>query len=122
MNDKRRLEDLEIYNISISLSEKAWDIYKKLPKNIKYHIGNQFLDSTDSIGSNISEGFGRYHFKDCIKFYYNSRGSLFETKYWINLLFKRDLININDKYYFDELLNKMGSKLNSFINQIKSKV
>ena len=46
-------------------------------------IGKQLVRSADSIAANISEGFGRYHFKDSKRFYYISRGSLFETKTWL---------------------------------------
>ncbi|MBA4411197.1 MAG: four helix bundle protein [Bacteroidota bacterium] len=42
-------------------------------------IGAQFIEAADSISANIAEGFGRYHKKDKIKFYYYSRGSTFES-------------------------------------------
>ena len=71
-------EDLEIYRISIEISDLAWSYYQRLPKQFQFHIGNQFLDAVDSIGANIAEGFGRYHYRDSLKFYYNSRGSLYE--------------------------------------------
>ena len=33
-----------------------------------------------SIGLNIAEGYGRYHYLDCLRFYYHiARGSLDET-------------------------------------------
>ncbi|KAA0257618.1 four helix bundle protein [Deferribacter autotrophicus] len=116
------LEDLEIYQLALKLSDDIWGVYQQLPKNLKFNIGDQLLRAVDSIGANISEGFGRYHYKDSMKFYYNARGSLFESKYWLQLLFKRKLIN-TDKY--DELKNKLdllGIKLNNFINSIKATI
>ena len=37
-----------------------------------------------------------------IKFYYNARGSLWESKHWIYSLFKRDLV---DKEKYNEMIN-----------------
>jgi len=36
--------------------------------------------SASSITANIAEGFGRYHFKDKIKFYQQARGSAVELQ------------------------------------------
>jgi len=43
-------------------------------------VGKQLVRSADSIAANLSEGFGRYHYKETKNFSYYSRGSLFEQK------------------------------------------
>ncbi len=121
MEDKG-LHNFEIYQIALELSNMAWDIFQSISKTHQFSIGNQFLRSTDSIGANIAEGFGRYIYKDSLRFYYHSRGSFFETKHWITLLFKRHLIEENVHKSFEEKLNVLGIKLNNFINFIKSKL
>ena len=115
-----KLEELEIYQIALELSDDFWQIFQDLPKQFQFSIGDQMLRSVDSIGANIAEGYGRYYYKDSIRFYYHSRGSLFESKYWLQLLFTRNLIK-EDKY--NELKNKLellGVKLNNFISSIKN--
>ena len=115
------LGKLEIYKISLKLSDTIWKIYIDLPNDLKYNIGTQVIRSIDSIGANIAEGYGRFHYKDSIKFYYNARGSLRESKHWIYLLFKRDLV---DKEKYNEMINGLellGKKLNGFIKTIKDK-
>jgi len=115
------LSKLEIYKISLKLSDSIWKIYKDLPNNLKYNIGDQVVRSVDSIGANIAEGYGRYHYKDSVKFYYNARGSLWESKHWFYLLYKRELIN---KSIFDNIMNDiniLGKKLNNFITTIRNK-
>ena len=115
------LGKLEIYQLSLELSATVWDIYQALPKSLRYSIGDQALRSVDSIGANIAEGYGRYHYKDSVKFYYNARGSLWESKHWFYLLHKRELIN-NDTYKQNiALLEQLGKKLNSFIQSIHTK-
>jgi len=109
------LGSLEVYKNSLILSEKAWEVYCVLPKHLRYDIGSQFLRAVDSIGANIAEGYGRYHYKDKIKFYYNARGPLWESKHWLLLLHKRGLI---DSSAFNEILNLInftGVQLNNFI-------
>jgi four helix bundle protein len=116
----KSLGSLAVYRNAVEISSLVWKVFESLPMNFQFHIGNQFLDAADSIGANIAEGFGRYHYKDSIKFYYNSRGSLFETKHWLYLLKTRNLI---DPGSFDLLMNslsKEGVILNKFINSLKS--
>ena len=120
--ESKDLINLEVYKIALELSSKAWLIFQKIGKNLQFSIGNQFLNSTDSIGANIAEGFGRFHYKDSLKFYYNARGSLFETKHWIELLRNRSIIEQNEYEEFKKEIDILGVKLNNFINYLKSKV
>ncbi|MFT7824649.1 MAG: four helix bundle protein [Sulfurimonas sp.] len=113
------LGKLEIYQLSLKLSSEIWEVYESLPTNLKYNIGDQSLRSVDSIGANIAEGYGRFHYKDSVKFYYNARGSLWESKHWIYLLYKRELL---EKERFERMMadiNLLGKKLNGFIESIK---
>lgn len=65
----------------------GWDSFAK------YTIGQQFVDAVDSISANIAEGFGRYHKKDKIKFYYYSFGSVKECLDWNEKARVRKLVN-----------------------------
>jgi len=115
----KKLGDLQVYQIALQLSDKAWSIYQILPKEFRYEMGSQFLRAVDSIGANIAEGYGRFHYKDSMKFYYNARGSLWESKHWLLLLYKRKLIEDDT---FDQFLNTietLGKKLNNFIGRLK---
>jgi four helix bundle protein len=40
---------------------------------------DQIRRASTSVGANIAEGFGRFHYKEKIKFYYNARGSICEV-------------------------------------------
>ncbi|TYB33922.1 MAG: four helix bundle protein [Flexistipes sinusarabici] len=115
------LGKLEVYQISLKLSEEIWNIYSILPADLNFNIGSQVLRSIDSIGANVAEGFGRFHYRDSIKFYYNARGSLWESKHWVYLLNKRELIE-NEKYEKIVIdMEMLGKKLNGFIKSIKEK-
>ena len=73
------VKDLEVYKLSRELSKLAWEIFSKFDWESKKIFGNQFVEATDSIGANIVEGYGRFHYLDKIKFYYNARASLNEA-------------------------------------------
>jgi four helix bundle protein len=113
------LGKLDIYKLSVELSNMAWEIFNLLQKPLQFNIGDQMIRSIDSIGANIAEGYGRFHYKDSIKFYYNARGSLWESKHWFYLLHKRKLITRETFEKGIDLLNTLGKKLNSFIQRIK---
>ncbi|GAB6074870.1 four helix bundle protein [Nautilia lithotrophica] len=115
------LGKLEVYKLSLKLSDTIWQIYMDLSNDLKYNIGSQVIRSIDSIGANIAEGFGRFHYKDNIKFYYNARGSLWDSKHWIYLMYKRSLIEKNEYEQIIKSLEILGKRLNIFIKSIKNK-
>lgn len=99
------LRDLLVYQLSIDLANYCWNIYKDFDWETKKIEGKQFIRSVDSVGANIAEGYGRYHYLDRIKFYYNARGSLLEAKHWALLLYNRSKISNNQ---FQDLINKLN--------------
>jgi len=111
-----KLEELEVYKLSREISKDAWMFYTKLDWQAKKTIGDQFISSIDSIAANIAEGFGRFHYLDKNKFNYNSRGSLFESIHWTNLLIERKLIKADEGEKLTGKLNKLAIKLNNYIN------
>jgi len=85
-----RLEDLETYKLSMNLGEKIWNMvvnWNYFEKDIPINIGRkQLVRAVDSIAANISEGYGRYHYKENksrLSRDYYARGSLLETKTWL---------------------------------------
>ena len=113
------LKDLEIYQISRKISAMAWKIYEKMHWQTKKTMGDQWITSIDSIGSNIAEGFGRYHYLDKNKFNYNARGSLLEAVHWTELLGERNKITIDQFKLFVSEFEKLYPKLNKYIKSTK---
>ncbi|MBI6119759.1 four helix bundle protein [Salegentibacter maritimus] len=54
------------------------EILTKLPKTERFELYSQLLRSARSATANITEGWGRYHYKENIKFLLNARGSVAE--------------------------------------------
>lgn len=101
-------------------SRNAWGIYSALNIEDKRVMGTQFVRAVDSIGANIAEGFGRFHFLDKNRFNYNARGSLFESIHWLETLHERNRI---DEDVFTTLRDDFVSihkMLNSYISITKN--
>jgi len=116
-----KLEELQVYQLSMEMGEKVWEIVIKWDYFSKDTIGKQLVKSVDSVAANLSEGFGRYHFNETKHFGYYSRGSLFETKTWLTKANNRKLITENDFISFMKSINIIGVKLNNYINSIGTK-
>lgn len=113
------LQNLEIYKLARDISEKSWLIYKDLSFEDKNIFGKQFIRAVDSVGANIAEGFGRYHYLDKNKFNYNARGSLLESGHWLEIMRERATIKDVDFDILISLMEKLGKMLNSYIRATK---
>ncbi|MEA3476019.1 MAG: four helix bundle protein [Candidatus Cloacimonadota bacterium] len=112
------LEDLKIYQIAMEIGEEVWEVVSKWDYFKKSTIGNQWIRAADSIASNISEGYGRYSFKENKLFCYYARGSLFETKTWLIKSHNRSLISTNFFKTMENKLKILEIKLNNYIKSI----
>ena len=97
--------DLEAWKNGHALTLEIYKITKDFPKEEIYGIVSQLRRASSSITANIAEGFARYHFKDKVRFYYQSRGSVAEVQNF--LLLAKDL-----KYIDLEVCKKLGEKAN----------
>jgi four helix bundle protein len=113
------LEQLQVYNLAMELGDKVWKIVEKWTYFEKDTVGKQLVRASDSIASNISEGYGRFFFKDTVNFLYYSRGSLFETKSWLTKANNRSMIKPEEYEELLTLIKNLGVKLNNYITAIK---
>ena len=112
------LDKLKVYQLARGLSKIAWEIYKSLDWRNKKIMGDQYIKSTDSVGANIAEGYGRFHYLDKVKFYFNSRGSLLESRHWIELLSERKKIEQKLLKKYLSCYENLKPGLNGLINSI----
>ncbi len=111
-----KLEDLEIYNLSMDLADKIYHVIEAFSIFQRDTLGKQWVRAVDSVSLNLGEGFGRYTFKDSRAFSIIARGSLYESKTCLEIAFRRSFIS---EELYNALLrdhNHLGVKLNNFIN------
>ncbi len=110
-----KLEELNVYNDAMAIGDEVWNIVEKWDYFAKNTVGQQLVRAIDSVAANLSEGFGRYHFKEKLKFSYYSRGSLYESKTWIQKASNRNLISAEDASHFLNFIEDLGKRLNNYI-------
>jgi len=113
-----KLEELTVYNRAMEMGEEIWNIVDKWTIFQKDTVGKQLVRAVDSVAANLSEGFGRYHYRETVHFGYYSRGSLYESKTWIQKGFNRKLITEKNYLHFLEEIDHIGKMLNNYIKSI----
>ena len=117
-----KLNKIDAYKISFELSNYVWQIVSEWNNFASYGIGQQFTNSIDSISANIAEGFGRYHKKDKIKFYYNARGSVYESLDWLKKAKTRELLTEEQYNHILKELKKLPKEINGLVKYTDEKL
>ena len=112
-----RLEDLEVHKVSMEIGDIVWAIVSKWEYFERKTLGVQLVSAADSIALNVSEGYGRFHFKENKHFCYFSRGSAKETLTAITKAKSRNLITEDE---FNLLINKLDSYFRLMFGYINS--
>lgn len=124
MESKRKFipfQDLEVYRLARKLSSMAWEIYQRLNFQQRKVWGDQMLEADDSVGANVAEGYGRFHYLEKIRFYAISRASLSEgVEHWIDLGFERGIVSDPEFELFHRIRNDVQVKLNNMIKSTYS--
>jgi four helix bundle protein len=110
------LQELEVYRMARRLSSMAWVIYQRLAFQQRKVWGDQMLESVDSVGANVAEGYARFHFSEKARFYYISRASLSEgVDHWIDLGFERGVVFDQEFEQINKIKSDIQVKLNNMI-------
>ena len=112
------LDELKVYQLAMGLGERVWQAVQPWDFFAKDTVGRQLVKAADSIAANLSEGFGRFHYRENRQFGYYSRGSLFETRTWLKKAANRNLISKTSHDTFDRDIAQIGRMLNAYIKSI----
>ena len=113
-------EDLRVLKAAEDVADSVWKIVLRWDEFAKDVVGKQITRSADSVGANIAESFGRFNFGEKLQFLYYSRGSLFETKYWLNRTKARDLMKPDEVEEYVKKLTDLARQLNTFAGGLKA--
>lgn len=115
-----RLEELEVYKVAMEIGEIVWSVVVRWEYFAKKTLGAQYVEAADSIAMNISEGYGRFHFKENKNFCYYSRGSAKETMTATAKAKQRNLISEEEFALLSQKLDLYFRLSFGYINSIGS--
>jgi four helix bundle protein len=113
------IEDLEVLREAERVADEIWELTRAWDRIARDVVGLQMARAADSIGANIAEAFGRYHYADKIRFLYYARGSLFETRFWLNRAASRQLLPQQSARDYHARLVQLGRRLNAFVRRLR---
>jgi len=113
------LEGLRILKTAEGVADSVWKRVVQWDGFARDVVGKQLARATDSIGANIAESYGRFNFGEKLQFLYYARGSLFETKYWLNRAQTRGLISSAETSDYASRLTDVARQLNAFAESLK---
>ena len=115
-------EDMIVWQKALDLSVKIFKLTEKLPRKEDYGLTSQIRRAALSVPGNIAEGFGRKHTKDKLNFYYDSRGSLAETKNHLIYGKKVDYFTQTECGDLMKLTDDILKELNMLISSLHKKI
>ena len=115
-----KFEELRVLQAAEGIADAVWRQVAQWNAFARDTVGSQTVRATDSIGANIAEAFGRFHFGEKLNFLYYARGSLFETKYWLNRASVRGLVPANQAQEYASQLSDLARQLNTFAADLKT--
>jgi four helix bundle protein len=121
MGKSLKLEELEVYKVAIEIGEHVWTIVDKWEYFPKKTLGAQYVDAADSIALNISEGYGRFHYRENKNFCYYSRGSAKEALTATIKAKNRNLISEEDFTILSQKFDTYFRLMFGYVNSIGTK-
>ncbi len=120
MREALKFEELRVLQAAEAVADSIWPVVLRWDAFAREVVGGQLARAADSIGANIAESFGRYHYGEKLQFLYYARGSLFETKYWLNRALARNLMPSNQVRDYATQLTDLARQLNAFAAALKT--
>ncbi|MBI5030603.1 MAG: four helix bundle protein [Chloroflexi bacterium] len=116
------IEESRMYQRAEQIGDTIWNAVMQWKPFAQNSLGEQLTTAADSIGANIAESSGRFTPPDAIRFLYYSRGSIWETRFWLKRAIKRNLIS---QEFFDAQfaeLKTISAELNSYIGYQRTRI
>ncbi len=109
---------MRIFRLAEKFADEIWEeviTWKPFPRNT---VGRELVRAADSVGANIAEGHGRFHYREEITFDYYARGSLKESRFWLRRAVTRRMMTEPRFQQFMAMADELEPQLNAYINSL----
>ena len=113
--------ELTVWQKAMDLTEEAYRLTKRLPREEHYALSDQIKRAVVSIPSNIAEGFGRNSTGDYVRFLNIAKGSKNEVETQFLLCVRLGYLREQDIIEIMSLCNEVGKMLNTIVKKLGSR-
>ena len=114
------VEGLEVYQVSLELSEAVYRILPKLPVEERFELARQLRKAAVSVPSNISEGYARRSPADYRRFLCIAAGSNREITTQLEIAVRVGMLTRKDAAEALALSLRVGQMLTKLIKSLAS--
>ena len=121
-NTNRSFTELEVWKKARDLKNEIFNEVKSFPVDEKFRLADQMVRASRSINANISEGYGRFSFKDQVHFCVQSRGSLSELYNHLIDAYDCNYIDKEKFIHFKTKVKEIERLLNGYISHLRKNI
>lgn len=118
----KNFRDLKVYQVSMELSDKIYEIVKQFPDSEKWNLSLQMCRCCNSVSANVAEGNGQVFIKKQFSFLNNSLGSASELRCHLEHSYRRGYINKSTYEYLEEETITIIKMLLGMMKKIKNEL
>jgi four helix bundle protein len=118
-NSNNSFTELDVWKKARELKNELFLLCNTFPPDERFRLSDQLIRSSRSINTNISEGHGRFTYKEQLHFCIQARGSLSETLNHLIDAFDCKYISSEQLTIFKNKLDEVGKLLNGYITWLR---
>jgi four helix bundle protein len=118
-NSNNSFTELDVWKKARELKNELFLLCNTFPPDERFRLSDQLIRSSRSINANISEGHGRFTYKEQLHFCIQARGSLSETLNHLIDAFDCKYISTEQLTSFKNKLDEVGKLLNGYITWLR---
>lgn len=113
--------DLDVWQRSIDLAVKIYNVSAGFPGSELYGLTNQIRRFVVSVASNVAEGHSRST-KDFVRFLFIAKGSHLELETQLEIARRVGISKSEESEEFSPKITIIGKQLNTLISRLKDQV
>lgn len=120
--DFRGFTELDCWKEARKLRIWSSELVKKLPLHEEKRLKDQIIRSSRSVSANIAEGYGRFGYKDSIRFYMMSRASISELIEHLIVAYDEQYIDSGELQKLTNQAETCFKLINGYIKYLNTKI
>ncbi|KKP97468.1 MAG: hypothetical protein US25_C0002G0013 [Candidatus Moranbacteria bacterium GW2011_GWE1_36_7] len=115
------IENLIIYKQSERIEIFLHKFTEKFPVDERYRMVDQIRRASNAISSNIAESYGRYSYKEKVRYMHIARGEASELRQLIIRAQKKNYIKEDSMKFVEEKITELMKGINGYIKFLRNK-